>query len=477
MEIGGGDEQQNDWQEMAGARHPRIVADCANWLYDVRVPGLLLILWLTSLSAAERQADQSVLVARAQDVVARLVSGEVEPLLPALTDKMKGAVDANYLRRFIPSLVAQFGVFKSQTGARFEQQGVMRVVLVSCAFERATVEIRVAFNPADRIGGLGVGPPEPTVVYSAPAYVTASAFRDESVTVDAGGWPLQGILSLPVGDGPFPGVVLVHGSGPNDRDESIGPNKVFRDLAEGLASRGIAVLRYDKRTRTHANRVAGLRDFTVKEEVVDDAVAAVKKLRETRGIRADRVFVLGHSLGGMLAPRIAAADPSIAGLILMAAATTPLEQAIVNQTRYLSMLDGKVSAEEQTAIDSATKLAADVGALKPSDPPIVSPPFSLPTLYWLDLRGYDPAAAASRLKQPILVLQGERDYQVTMDDFAAWRRALGTRPNVQFKSYPTLNHLFIAGSGPSSPAEYTLTGHVDEPVIRDIAAWITGPPD
>ena len=108
--------------------------------------------------AAVQQADQSVLVARAQEVVERLVSGDVDPLLPAFTDKMKAAIDANGLRRFIPGLIAQFGPFKSQTGARFETQGVMRVVLVSCAFERASVAIRVAFDPADRVGGLGVGP-------------------------------------------------------------------------------------------------------------------------------------------------------------------------------------------------------------------------------------------------------------------------------------------------------------------------------
>ena len=424
-------------------------------------------------SAAVQQADPSVLVERAQDVVARLVSGEVEPLLPAFTEKMQAAVDANGLRRLIPGLVAQLGPFKSQTGARFESQGVMRVVFVTCAFERANVEIRVAFNPAGRIGGLGHGPPEPTVTYAPPAYVTASAFRDEPIAIDAGGWPLEGTLSLPIGEGPFPGVVLVHGSGPHDRDESYGPNKVFRDLAEGLASRGIAVLRYDKRTRTHANRVASLRDFTVKEEVVDDAVAAVKKLQGTGGIRPDRVFVLGHSLGGMLAPRIAAADPSIAGLIVMAGLAQPLEQAIVNQTRYMAMLDGKISSEEQAGLDAVAKLAADIRALKPSDPPIGSAAFSAPASYWLDLRGYDPPAAASRLKQPMLVLQGERDYQVTMDDFAAWRRALGSRANVQLKSYPALNHMFIAGTGTIAPAEYARPGHVDEQVIRDIAAWLT----
>ena len=121
----------------------------------------------------------------------------------------------------------------------------------------------------------------------------------------------------------------------------------------------------------------------------------------------------------------------------------------------------------------ATKLAADVRALKPSDPPIVSPPFSAPASYWLDLRGYDPPAAASRLKQPMLVLQGERDYQVTMADHAAWQRALGSRADVQLKSYPALNHLFIEGTGPSTPAGDNQPGHIDEAVVRDIAAWIT----
>ena len=436
----------------------------------------LLAMTLTVAAAVEsatvQQTDQSALIARAQELVARLISGDVEPLLPTFTDKMKAAVDANALRRLFPGLVAQFGPFKSQTGARFEPQGVMRVVLVACAFERANVEIRIAFNPADEVGGLGYRTLESTLPYATPAYVTSSAFRDDAVTIDAGGWPLQGTLSMPAGDGPFPAVVLVHGSGPNDRDESYGPNKPFRDLAEGLASRGIAVIRYDKRTRVHAGRLTGLRDYTVKDEVVDDAVAAVKKLRETRGVRPDRVFVLGHSLGGMLAPRIAAADPSIAGLVIMAGPVRPLEQAIVDQTRYLVMLDGTLSADEQRALDAAIKLAADVRALKPTDPPIASAIVSAPTSYWIDLRGFDPAAAASRLERPMLILQGERDYQVTMDDFAAWRRAIGSRANVQLKSYPALNHLFIAGSGPSTPAEYNQPGHVDESVVRDIAEWI-----
>ena len=423
-------------------------------------------------AATSQPTDASAVIPRAEEVVDRLLSGKVEPLFQMFNEKMKAAIDADGLRRMMPSLIAQVGPFKSRLGARTESQDVLRVVYVSCAFERANVDVRVAFDSFDRVVGIGFRPPVSTVAYTPPAYVTPSAFRDESVTVDAGGWPLPGTMSVPVGEGPFPGVVLVHGSGPNDRDASFGPNKPFRDLAEGLASRGIAVLRYDKRTRVHAGRIASLSGFTVKDEVVDDAVAAVKAMRASRAIRPDRVFVLGHSLGGMLAPRIAAADPAIAGLVVMAGAARPLEQAIVDQTRYLVMLDGKISAEEQTALDGAARLAAEVKALKPSDPPIVSPGISAPASYWLDLRGYDPPASASRLEQSMLVLQGERDYQVTMEDFGAWRRALESRQGAHFKSYPTLNHLFIAGSGPSSPAEYNRPGHVEGSVVADIAAWI-----
>jgi dienelactone hydrolase len=423
-------------------------------------------------NAFSQPADASTILPRAREVVDRLVSGEVEPLFQMFNEKMKAAIDADGLRRMMPSLIAQVGAFKSQVGTRTESQDVLRVVFVTCAFERANVDLRIAFDTFDRVVGIGYRPPVSTVTYTPPAYVTPSAFRDESVIVDAGGWPLPGTLSLPVGEGPFPGVVLVHGSGPNDRDESFGPNKPFRDLAEGLASRGIAVLRYDKRTRVHAGRIAGIRDFTVKDEVVDDAIAAVAAMRKLRAIRSDRVFVLGHSLGGMLAPRIAAGDPAIAGLVVMAGATKPLEQAIADQTRYLALLDGKISPEEQGVLDAAARLAADVKALKPSDPPISAPGVSAPASYWIDLRGYDPPSAAVRLRQPILVLQGERDYQVTMEDFGAWKRALGSRPNVELKSYPTLNHLFLAGAGPSSPAEYNTPGHVDASVVADIAAWI-----
>ena len=235
---------------------------------------------------------------------------------------------------------------------------------------------------------------------------------------------------------------------------------------------GIAVLRYDKRTMVHRARVATLKDFTVTQEVIEDAIEAVKALRAQLGIDPKRVFVLGHSLGGMLIPRIGLADPTIAGLIVLAGPARPLEEAIVVQTRYLAMADGTISIEEQQAIDQVTAIANTVRALKTEEATSGRMISGAPASYWLDLRGYDPPSEATRVKAPMLILHGERDYQVTVGELGRWKAALGSRRDVTVHSYPALNHLFIAGTGASLPAEYQVPGHVAEEVIRDVATWI-----
>jgi dienelactone hydrolase len=442
------------------------------------LPAIVMALVLTarpsSLAAGQRPGED-VLVARAREVVDRLSTGDVAPILPLLDERMRAVLDETALRGVFPSVILQAGAFKGQTSSRVEVRGENRTVFVTCAFERSPLDVAVVFDASGHIAGLTVRPitSSAAAAYSPAAYVNPAAFRDETLTVDAGGWPLPATLSLPLGDAPVAALVLVHGSGPADRDGTLGGSRPLRDLAEGLASQGIAVLRYEKRTRTHAARVAALQTLTSKEEVVDDAVAAVRLLRSHRRIRADRIFVLGHSFGGMMAPRIATSEPAVAGLIVMAGNVRPLEQAILAQVSYLANLDGTVTAAEQAQIAIALELIERARTIKPSDPPLTTAIVRAPAAYWLDLRGYDPAALAATLRLPMLILQGERDYQVTMaDDFAAWRRTLGTRANVEFRSYPALNHLMIAGTGPSQPAEYLTPGHVDPEVVRDIAAWI-----
>jgi fermentation-respiration switch protein FrsA (DUF1100 family) len=184
------------------------------------------------------------------------------------------------------------------------------------------------------------------------------------------------------------------------------------------------------------------------------------------------VFVLGHSLGGVVAPRIGQADTQLGGIIILAGATRPLEDLMVEQTRYLLSLNGEIPADGQTKLDQLMAEIKKVKGLTAADAFSSNLLLHAPPQYWLDLHAHDPVAEAKGLKQPLLILQGQRDYQVTMADFDGWKTGLGNKPNVTFKLYPKLNHLFMAGEGKSTPAEYDEPGHVDAMVVSDIAEWI-----
>src|ERR1044072_4415735 len=406
--------------------------------------------------------------AAARSFVDLLVKKDFTAAVATFDDTMKTAMPEAKLQETWNAVLAQVGPFKQATRTRTEKRGAYTIVTVTSDFQNSTLDIKVVFDQSKRVAGLFFAPATSTD-YTSPAYVKSDAFREKEVTIGKNEWALPGTLTTPAGAGPFPAVVLVHGSGPNDRDETVGGNKPFKDLAWGLASKGVAVLRYEKRTRQHGAKLASIRAFTALDEVLDDALAAVELLRKTEGIDAKRIFVLGHSLGGMLIPRMGRLDPNIAGLIALAGAPRPLEDVIREQLTYICSLDGSSSSDQQKQLDQAKEQAAKVKALKAEDTAVL---FSAPVSYWLDLRGYNPPETAKELKQPVLILQGERDYQVTMEDFKRWSTALANKSNVTLKSYPSLNHLFMTGSGRSTHTEYEQVGHVYQRVVEDIAAWI-----
>jgi dienelactone hydrolase len=247
---------------------------------------------------------------------------------------------------------------------------------------------------------------------------------------------------------------------------------MFRDLAWGLADSGIAVLRYEKRTRQHATKFGQLPSYTVREETLDDALLAVAALRRLPGIDSRQVFILGHSMGGMLAPRIAEADPEIKGLLILAGNTRPLPDIVIEQILYLGTLNGDLVAPE-LALEALKREATRVmDPALPADTPASELLLQLPAAYWRDLSTYKPAEAAARLKIPMLILQGERDYQVTLGNLIGWRDALAGRSDVSIKTYPELNHIFMPGEGRSMPEEYYRPNHVPDYVVADIVRWI-----
>jgi len=371
-------------------------------------------------------------------------------------------------------VIGRGGLLKSCAEPRTFLAKGYTLAFTSCTFEKQKAELKLTFRADGRLAGMFLEPEEAErPAWTAPAYVTPEAFRESDVKVVSGSVSLPGTLTLPLGDGPFPGVVLVHGSGPQDRDETIGGLRPFQDLAQGLASRGIAVLRYEKRTKVYGKEMAAAGDVTVKDEVLDDALAALRLLRETPGVDRRRLFVAGHSLGALLAPRIAVLDGALAGVVLLASPSRPMSEVVRDQAQWLA---GPGASDAQRlaapAIRKEADALADLYAGRPD--PISGPILGASRSYWLDLRAQLPVDAARSFDRPILVLQGERDYQVTMNDFLGWRQALGGRRDVRFKSYPKLNHFFAAGEGRSGPEEYRKPGHVAAGVVDDIAAFVTG---
>jgi dienelactone hydrolase len=389
---------------------------------------------------------------------------------------MQAALPEPKLRDTWRTVEAQAGSFKKRLHTRKVKIDAYDVALVTCEFERAKLDVKVVLNSQGEVSGLFFLPATAEIDSSKPpGYAHTNAFHEKDFTVGSGEWQLPGTLTLPTSKSPLPcpAVVLVHGSGPNDRDETVGASKPFRDLAWGLASKGVAVLRYEKRTKEHATRfIAEKIKITPKEESIDDAVIAANQLRQTEGLDPKRVFVLGHSLGATLAPRIGKAGPDIKGLILMAGATRPIEDMIVEQTRYILSLGGEISAAGQKELTDLETKVASIKKLTPADANSSKMFLNAPPAYWLDLRAHDPVAEAKSLKQPLLILQGGRDYQVTPAQFDDWKKGLEGSANVTFKIYPDLNHLFIAGKGKSTPQEYEKGGYVAETVVSDIADWV-----
>ncbi len=421
------------------------------------IRALCILPLLSVLLAAQPAQDPAALARKALDL---MLAGQYADFLQMTTADVQKSLPVAELTK-VGATIKTYGAMEKLGDPTVTRSGPNSIVVFPAKFANQNINFRLIINSAGLVSGFFQLPGG--MNWQRPEYSQPSSFKERDVTVGEGEWKLPGTLTVPVGAGPFPGVVLVHGSGPNDRDETVGGAKVFKDLAEGLASKGIVVLRYEKRTRQYRARAASIPNFTVQEETVEDADKAIALLRSQPEVNGSKIFLVGHSLGAYVAPRIAEQDGKLAGMVLMAGNVRPLEDLLVEQAEYLGV--------KGDALERSKALQAKVKKLEAGDEG--SPALGgVPVSYWLDLKGYDPAAAAKKLGIPMLILQGERDSQVPMTDFGLWKAAVGGAKGVTMKSYPALNHLFVAGEGKSLPAEYNKPGHVSPAVIDDIAKFV-----
>lgn len=423
--------------------------------------GITIALALAAPAAADERAR-----ALSAAVLDRMEAGEFQAVHDGLAPDMQAAVSVQALAQGWTGLQQQVGPLQSRGEPGVVDRGGITVVVTPLHFEHATWNANLAFDDQERIISLLLQPAQA----AAPAPPAADAgFTERDFSVGQGDGALPGTLAMPAGEGPFPAVVLVHGSGPNDRDETIGPNRPFLDIARGLAERGIAALRYDKRTLVHPQAAADPA-FGVDDETTDDAVVAVAALRATAGIDPGRVYVFGHSLGAMMAPRIVQRAEGAAGAILLAAPARTILDLLPEQVARMAELQGADPAATQAALD---ELAASIARVRAGeDMPPDQAPQGVAAAYWRSTEAVDPVAEARALSQPLLVLHGGRDIQVTDVERKLWEAAFDGDPRVTLKHYPALGHLGIA-SDPDDPlATYSRPGKVAEGLVDDVAAWI-----
>lgn len=400
----------------------------------------------------------------ARGFVTDLLAGKLNTTTQPLTPEMKKAVDSGALA---PSL-AQLKDARIVGEPSSHRMGPYTIVDVPITSGGKPLNAAVTVNASEQIGGL---------FFRARIEEPANAAQDwveEKVTVGSAPWTLPGFLTLPKTGDRLPAIVILGGSGPTDADGTVAANKPYRDLAHSLAPKGVAVLRYDKRPYAHGKEMMAAPSVTLREEYVDDAVAAIALLKQNPRVDPARIFLFGHSLGAHALPRVAEADPSVAGLIFSAPGPPDLAAVLVRQLEYIAKLDGTISPEEQAGIDEATRAVAELAALTP-DTAAGKSVLGVPAAYWLDLREHDPRVATARLPQPLLFLQGGRDYQVTPADAKLWKDTLDAAGKAAtWKFYPDVNHLMIAGTGVPQPGEYATPGRVDVHLIDDVAAFVLG---
>lgn len=439
------------------------------WLF------LLCFLLSNVFTAFAQDADRL----RAQHIYEWFVAGQGDSIYVALNKELQGKLSSSMFNDTFRDTEKTFGKLQSKSDWQTENVQGFTLYYSDLKFERYSLRLTLAFDTDGAMNTIRLAP-VPVISTATPVKYDEKKMSERDITVGTEGFELPGTLTVPKfaatsGARKVPCVILVHGSGPNDRDETMGPNKPFRDIAWGLAERGVAVIRYDKRTKAYgAACVPAGRVLDYDTEVVDDVLSAVALAKALPEVAPDSIYVLGHSLGGTLAPRIAERSEGLAGIIIIAGLARPFEDAVEEQTAYImSLMPASAEAKKQFAdlkeqLDNVREIGTNAFDEQ------IPLPLGLPRSYWEFANAYKPVSVAAKLKLPIFVLQGERDYQVTMEDFAFWRFGLWRNKNAFFKSYPKLNHFLQEGNGKATPMEYNQASSVPAYVLSDLAAFING---
>lgn len=345
------------------------------------------------------------------------------------------------------------------------QTEVDQQTIVSIPVEGDSVNFNVFFNNQGEISAF-----VPSTFKLDSSLSMPEGVSEEDITLSSHGFELDGTLTTPTTESDFPLVIIVGGSGPTDKDGTIYANKVYQDMAWQLASQGVATYRYDKRHHEYGMELSSDTTMTIFDEYVDDVVSAVELAKSFDNINGDNIYVLGHSLGGNIIPLV---DELVSakGYMLMGANASPYNELLLEQMAYLESLSEELSPEDEELYDYYyTEIEKIENLDSYNDDEFM---FGVPKAYWEHYTNYSAIESAKKITEPVLVLQGERDYQATMSEYNLWYEAFSESDNWSFKTYETLNHFMISGEGIPNPEEYYIPGTVDSEVIDDITEFVS----
>ncbi len=399
----------------------------------------------------------------AKEFVMNLSTGNFAAAESMYDEQMMEALPLAKTKAVWEQIESQFGKFQTIESVRISKVGNYTVFVFTVEFSKALLDVTVTIDQNSKVAGLFFKPS--TSTYSIPDYADQSKFKVEKITI-GNDWKVPAEITIPQGKGPFPAVILIPGSGPENMNESIGPNRPFEDIAYGLSSMGIAVLRYDKSTYVYSKEFQdGKIPVNLENEYFKDALDGIKFLKDQSYI--GKIFVLGHSEGGYLAPQIAKMSGGVSGVIMLAAPARSLQDVTIDQLEYLISLSN--NATEISSMKSIIVQLQDINDHTLKDSDVV---MGAPVSYYYELEKYNPVDVLKTLNLPVLIMQGGKDYQVTQKDFYIFESAFGKEKNYTFKWYPDLDHLFMKWDGTPSPDEYLVEGHVSVDVIEEISTWI-----
>ncbi len=432
---------------------------------------LIISIFIFSNFSAKAQSE-SVCEDIASKSIQWLNTDNSEKLFIRYSKTVADQISAKATASIWTQLESQYGEFvKVDTLIKSTVNGSL-IIDQLLAFSKGGLKYRLSFDANNSISGIFFIP------YRRARAVTTQSnkFVEKQVMFVSDGIDFPAMFCFPKNQKSKAVVILVHGSGPNDMDQTIGPNKIFKQLANKLAEHGIASLRYDKRSYlAQQGRLNTKLKTDINHIVVNDAVAAAKFVHGIDSLSNLPRIIVGHSLGAHMAPEIARQSGSVNAIVMLAANARPLEDLILEQYKYLFGRGGLTSVEKKE-IKSVKKKVKKVKKLdkyiaKGKMPEL---PLTNDTVFWNSMNHYDALLTAKKLQKPILIMQGGRDYQVTMTDFNLWTQNFKSSisHDQTFIEYSTLNHLFIKGTSKSYPDEYNHKGEVSDNMVKDMADWI-----